>query len=317
MNELNPIEDREKQVCILMGTFLGDRHLLEQLESIKSQTYAQWKLFVSDDGSTDNTLRILLDFQASLPPGQMEIVVGPKKGFAANFLSLVLNPSIEGDYFAFCDQDDVWNKEKLAVAVSKLQYLSGLGKKPAAYGTATLLVDDDLSVLGKSHAVCPIPSFQNALAQNIAGGNTIVFNKKLRELILKIGYVEIVSHDWWVYLICTGVGGEFYFDERPRILYRQHSNNLVGANLSKKAQLQRVNKLSQGRYRLWMDINLKALEKAYSLLTRENTVTMERLVSLRNIPFPLRIVELYRSGIRRQSWLGNLGLFFACLLKLI
>ncbi len=117
---------RGETACILMGTYQGEHYLLEQLESIRSQTHGYWRLFVSDDGSTDNTLPILLDFQASLPLGQMEIVAGPRRGFAANFMSLLLNPAIEGDYFAFCDQDDVWNKEKLAVAVSNLHYISDL-----------------------------------------------------------------------------------------------------------------------------------------------------------------------------------------------
>ena len=317
MNKLNLLEVREKRVCILMGTFQGERYLLKQLESIRSQTHGYWRLFVSDDGSTDNTLPILLDFQASLCPGQMEIFAGPRRGFAANFMSLLLNPSIEGDYFAFCDQDDVWNMEKLAVAVSSLQSLSDLGKRPAVYGSATIVVDDNLKVLGKSHAACPVPSFENALAQNIAGGNTIVLNKKIRELLLKIGNVEIVSHDWWVYLICTGVGGVFYFDERPEILYRQHTNNLVGTNSSITAQLQRLKQLMHGRYKHWMEINLNALENAKSVLTKENIAIMEQLASLRRMPFPLRLVELHRSGIRRQSWQGNLGLFFACLLNLL
>lgn len=321
MNKQNRIEGGEQQVCILMGTFQGGRHLLEQLESIRSQTHVQWRLFVSDDGSTDNTLSILLDFQSSLPSGQMEIVSGPQKGFAANFLSLVLNPSIEGDYFAFCDQDDVWNKEKLAVAISELRSLSNLGEKPTVYGSTTLLVDDSLSVLGMSHAARPVPSFKNALVQNIVGGNTMVFNRSLRELLLKIGTVEIVAHDWWVYLICTGVGGVFYFDERPEILYRQHANNLIGANSSKKAQLLHVKQLIkqaiQGRYKHWMDINLNAMENARPVLTQKNVVVMEQLASLRNMPFPMRLLELHRSGIRRQSWQGNLGLFFMHLLKLI
>ncbi len=300
-----------------MGTFQGESHLLEQLESIRFQTHDYWRLFVSDDGSTDNTLSILSDFQASLPLGQMEIVAGPRRGFAANFMSLLLNPAIEGDYFAFCDQDDVWNKEKLAVAVSNLHYISDLGERPSVYGSATTLIDESLNVLGKSHAACPVSSFKNALAQNIAGGNTMVINRKMRELLLKIGNVEIVSHDWWIYLICTGVGGVFYFDERPEILYRQHTNNLVGANSSRKAQLQRLKHLMHGRYKRWMEVNLNALERARPVLKKENIITMEQLASLRRMPFPLRLVELYRSGIRRQSWQGNLGLFFACLRDLL
>jgi glycosyltransferase involved in cell wall biosynthesis len=306
---------KEKRISILMSTYQGERHLLEQLESIRSQTYSNWRLFVSDDGSTDNTLPILLDFQASLCHAQMEIVSGPRRGFADNFMSLLLNSSIEGDYFAFCDQDDVWNKDKLAIAVSKLESLTE--GKPAVYGSATILVDDKLNVLGKSHGACAVPSFKNALAQNIAGGNTIVLNKKMRGLLLQIGSVEVVSHDWWVYLICTGVGGEFYFDEKPEILYRQHASNLVGANSSRKAKFYRIKQLMHGRYKRWIEININALETAKPVLKKENIEIVEQFSSLRRMPFPLRIVELQRSDIRRQSWQGNLGLYFACLFNLL
>ena len=298
-----------------MGTFQGGKHLLEQLESIRSQTHGCWKLFVSDDGSTDNTLPILLDFQASLCPDQMKIVAGPQRGFAANFMSLLLNPSVEGDYFAFCDQDDVWDKEKLAVAVSNLEPLSDLGRRPAVYGSAAIVVDNNLNVLGKSHAACPVASFKNALAQNIVGGNTIVLNKKMRNFLLQVGSVEIVSHDWWIYLICTGVDGVFYFDESPKIFYRQHANNLIGAISSRKIKFQRVEQLMRGRYKRWTEVNLNALENAKSVLTKENIDTVDHFSSLRRMPFPLRLLELYRSGIRRQSWQENLGLFFACLMN--
>ena len=307
----------EKRVSILMSTFQGGKYLLEQLESIRSQTFPHWRLFVSDDGSTDNTLRILLDFQASVNPDQVVIVAGPRKGFAANFMSLLLSPSIDGDYFAFCDQDDVWKDEKLAIAISNLESQSDLGKRPAVYGSATIVVDDDLNVLGKSPVAHPVPSFGNALVQNIVSGNTIVLNKKMRELLLQIGNVEVVSHDWWIYLICTGAGGVFYFDEKPEILYRQHTNNLIGAASSKRLQVPRLKQLMNGRFKRWMDINLNALENAKSVLTSENIHVMEHLALLRKMSLGCRLVELRRSGIRRQSWRGNLGLFSACLLNLL
>lgn len=317
MNDFTPVKGAEKQVCILMGTFQGGEYLLEQLDSIRAQTYRHWKLFVSDDGSTDDTLRILLDFQASLPDGQVNIFSGPRRGFAANFLSLVLNQSVDGDYFAFCDQDDIWVADKLEIALSKIHSLAELTKKPIVYGAATLLVGDDLGELGKSHMSRPIPSFKNALAQNIAGGNTIVFDKRMRELLLRVGDVNIVSHDWWIYLINTGVDGVYFFDENPKVLYRQHSRNLVGANSSYAAKLKRVRELVQGRYRRWMDINLKALDRARPILDEKNVAVMEQLMSLRKMSFPFRVLNLYRSGIHRQSWMGNLGLYFACMVKLI
>lgn len=315
MNEASSSDFGQPQVCILMCTYNGERYLSEQLESIKAQTYNNWKLFVSDDGSTDNTVPILLEFQASLALGRMEILVGPQKGFAANFLHLVTNSAIDGAFFAFCDQDDVWINRKLHAAISRLQSLADLDAKPAVFGSTTTLTDANLNVLGKSHTLAIAPSFENALAQNIAGGNTLVFNRRMRELLLRIGNVEIVSHDWWVYLICTGVGGTFVFDENAKILYRQHNRNMVGANSSIRAKLDRIKLLMLGRYKHWMDVNINALEQARHLLTNENLVTMEQFASLRRSSMPNRLIQLYRSGVHRQSTLGNVGLYFACLLN--
>lgn len=300
-----------------MCTFQGEAHLLEQLESIRAQTHENWTLFVSDDGSTDGTLPILREFQASLPPGRMTIVAGPRQGFAANFLSLLLNPLADGDYFAFSDQDDVWYPDKVAVALSALQSLHNTSSRPCAYGAATVVVDDALKVLGVSRIFRPIPSFKNALAQNIAGGNTITLNRALRMVLLKIGHVKIVSHDWWVYLVCTGAGGEFIFDDKPALLYRQHTENLVGDSSSLKMKLQRLASVFQGRYKGWMEINLEALEHASTLLTHENLATVTQFSSLRRMKFPRRVLELHRSGVRRQNLSGNFGLYFACLLNLL
>ncbi|MHB8257427.1 MAG: glycosyltransferase family 2 protein [Acidiferrobacterales bacterium] len=317
MNNVSQPSPGEGNISILMCTFQGEKHLLEQLESIREQTYRNWQLFVSDDGSTDETLAILHNFQASLAPGQMEIFDGPRRGFAANFMSLLLNPSIEGSYYAFSDQDDFWCDDKLSEAVSKLKSLSGQQDKPAVYASARTLVDDDLKPIGKEGARRLIPSFKNALAQNIAGGNTIVLNKKMRAILLKIGAIEVVSHDWWIYLVCTGADGIFYYDEEPHLLYRQHSNNVIGSGFSSGARLNRLRQFCGGRYRRWIDINLNALERSKWALTNNNVVTMEKLASLRDKPAPSRVLELLQSGIHRQSWLGTAGLLLACLLKMV
>ena len=136
MNNAYQQSSGEGEICIFMCTFQGEKHLVEQLDSIRKQTYQNWRLFVSDDGSTDNTLAILRNFQASLAPGRMELFDGPGRGFADNFMSLLLNPSIEGNYYAFSDQDDYWCDDKLAEAVSKLKSLSRDVNQPAVYASA-------------------------------------------------------------------------------------------------------------------------------------------------------------------------------------
>ena len=118
-------------VAILMGCYNGAEYLSEQLDSLESQTHTNWRLYASVDGSTDGTLEILQAYQAKWGVDKLIIRQGSRQGFCKNFLSLACDPSIKADYYAFCDQDDVWLPEKIKAAVS---YLS---KKQQA--TSTLL----------------------------------------------------------------------------------------------------------------------------------------------------------------------------------
>src|SRR5262249_19341331 len=100
------------RVAILMCTKNGAAFIDGQLKSIADQTYQNWTLMVSDDGSSDDTVAILKRF-AETDPRKTIIRKGPGKGVCANFLSLANDPTIDADYFAFCDQDDVWHRDKL------------------------------------------------------------------------------------------------------------------------------------------------------------------------------------------------------------
>lgn len=105
------------RITILLCTFNGARFLAAQLASIEQQTHSNWRLIVSNDGSTDDTLTIIRHF-ADRVCQPVEIRHGPGRGAAANFLSLATDPEIDGDLFAFCDQDDVWHPAKLSRALA-------------------------------------------------------------------------------------------------------------------------------------------------------------------------------------------------------
>lgn len=105
------------KVVILLATRNGAEFLQSQLDSFRVQTYAHWELLVSDDGSTDATIEIVNRFAGSVPQ-RVVIVPGPQKGFWQNFVALVRSESLDGDLFAYSDQDDIWFPEKLAKAVN-------------------------------------------------------------------------------------------------------------------------------------------------------------------------------------------------------
>src|ERR1700712_481069 len=107
----------ERPIAVLMGTFNGAEYLDEQLQSLADQTYSNWSLHVSDDGSSDSTCEIVSRFASSVSQ-RVTLRRGPQTGFAENFLALAHDEAIDRALFAFCDQDDIWYPEKLKRAVA-------------------------------------------------------------------------------------------------------------------------------------------------------------------------------------------------------
>lgn len=305
-----------KSIAILLCTMQGQRYLREQLDSIERQTHRNWSIWVSDDGSNDDTHSILNEYRAKLGESRLSIHTGPADGFAANFLSLACKASITADYYAFADQDDVWEADKLAHALHWLQTVPQ--HLPALYCGRTRSVDANNQDLGFSPLFTKPPCFANALVQSIAGGNTMMFNNAARRFLRKAGPdVKVVSHDWWVYMVVSGCGGRVFYDPAPKVRYRQHGNNLVGTNKGWAAGIVRVRMLMQRRFQNWNDINVAALQTICYQLAPENQRTLELFSIARNSGFFARLAGLRESGIYRQTKLGNLGLVVAAILKKI
>ena len=171
-----------------MCTYNGERFLEAQLDSLCAQSFTQWTLYVSDDGSTDATLNIIHRYQSKMGRDKIQCRVGPQKGFAQNFLSLACDPSIKAEYYAFCDQDDVWLPEKLSVAIEHIAFESS-PEQLYVYSGRTTYTDENLKPIGFSPLFVFPRTFRNALIQSIAGGNTMVFNQATKTLLEKVGLV--------------------------------------------------------------------------------------------------------------------------------
>lgn len=301
------------RVAILMCTYQGQDYIAEQLDSFAAQTHSDWVAWASDDGSKDDTLSILKAYADRWAPGRLTICHGPGIGFAANFLSITCNASINADFYAYSDQDDVWHSDKLARAVQWLECVP-VGV-PALYCSRTLLVDADNNEIGVSPLFTKAPSFANALMQNIGGGNTMVFNNAARELLLEAGENRsVITHDWWAYIVVTGCGGRVFYDSNPTLRYRQHGGNLVGTNANIFARLKRIRMLFQGCFKHWTDCNISALQRLEHRLTPENREVLRQFADARGKSLIPRLIQLKRSGIYRQTLLGNVGLIAAAIL---
>ncbi|MDE2422935.1 MAG: glycosyltransferase family 2 protein [Betaproteobacteria bacterium] len=299
-----------------MGTYNGSKYLAQQLDSLATQSHENWRLIVSDDGSLDTTLRILNTYQEIWGVNKLVIRQGPKNGFAQNFLSMACDPSIKADYYAFCDQDDVWLPEKLQVSID---YLNSVDhpESPHVYCGRTAYVRDNLKPYTYSPEFVFPRTFGNALVQSIAGGNTMVFNQATKTLFEKTGLVPTPSHDWWLYQLVTAAAGVVYYDSKPYILYRQHANSLIGGNASLWARIKRMSMLIQGRFKTFSDQNIKCLRMCYAHITpaaREKTEFFAKMRDAR-LKDRLRLMEV--CGLYRQTWWGTLSFVFAALFKKI
>lgn len=298
---------------ILLATRNGGRHLNEQLQSIDRQTFIDWELLVSDDNSTDETLSILERYQQKLGADRLKIFEGPNDGYAKNFLSLVHAVNDDSDFYAFSDQDDIWEPAKLERAIAEIQAIES--DVPVMYCSSTRYIDSAGDHLGYSCRNIKEISFRNALMQNIAGGNTMVFN---RRAIFELKYLgertrEIISHDWMLYQLVTGCGGEVIFDTTPTVKYRQHQSNAIGSNNSFAARLKRLLLFFKGRYRGWINDNLVALKHCESRLSDQANRDLQYLNCVRNGSWTVKLGYLIKPKFKRQNkietFVVSIGLF--------
>ena len=215
-------------VEVLLSTYNGQRYLGEQLESIESQTLNGVFLRIRDDGSIDGTVSALEDYSSerdwvSFHPGKNIGVIG-------SFMWLLESVSDATEWAAFCDQDDVWDRDKLERAVASLKdYPSEV---PAMYFSAVRLVDESRTVIGRSSPCRGSVGFLNALTQNVATGCTIVLNRAAIDLLANrnVDVANIGMHDRWAYLVVSACG-EVVCDPEPSMDYRQHADNVVGSRI--------------------------------------------------------------------------------------
>lgn len=306
----------DEAVAVLLCTYNGEKYLSEQLDSIANQTYKNWTIYVSDDGSNDKTLQILERYRVKIGNHRLHIFEGPKEGFAKNFLSLIKRKEIEAAYFAFSDQDDIWLKNKLERSI--MQIKSFPSNTPTLYCSRTLLFSDYKKTSIKSPLFKLPPSFENSLVQSLAGGNTMMINNRSRELLKKIDdNYKIISHDWIAYLIVSGCGGIVIYDPEPTLLYRQHEANLIGGNMKFKDRLIRLQNVFKGSFTEWNHYNLLIINSLKNQLTEKNRLTLKHFEEARHSNLLKRVSLIKSSGVYRQTVAGNISLLIATILKKI
>ena len=302
----------DTRITILLCTRNGAAHLPAQLASYAAQDHAGWDLWVSDDGSTDDTRALVTAFgQARAGRNTVRLIAGPQQGLAANYITALCHPDFPAGPVALSDQDDVWHPEKLRRALDGLAPHAGA----ALYGAQYTYADADLHPAGTSTAPGLPPGFGNALVQNIVSGHTATLNPAALALVRRAGVpTGVPYHDWWLYQLITGAGGQVVIDDHAVLLYRQHGDNAMGAHRGARATWIRLRQLVDGTYGGWMAANRRALrDRAATLLTPAARATLD-LVDSAPTRGPARMRRLARAGLRRGGRVGQMALMLAALL---
>lgn len=303
---MHDAETRLPAVTVLMATFNGGEYLEGQLRSIAAQGGVDWALWISDDGSTDGTRRIISAFASAHPARHIRLVEGPRRGSARNFLSLLAHPELPPTAIALADQDDVWMPDRLDRAMRVLQAADG----PALYGSATLICDDALRHPHVSRNAPPRTSFANALVQNVIGGNTMVMTPAaVRMLRAAVPCGDVPFHDWWIYQMMTGGGHPVHIDAAPGLYYRQHTANVIGTGTGWRAKLARLRKAGSGDYGAWLVSNAAALTEARHGLLPEHRAMLDRFQADLGRRGPARLVRMARDRLHRETAAGTAALY--------
>ncbi|MDT3387135.1 MAG: glycosyltransferase family 2 protein [Bacteroidota bacterium] len=207
-------------IVALLSTYNGSIFLKEQLDSLDSQVGVEIKILVRDDGSTDGTQELLDSLGTKM---HLTWYQGKNIGPAMSFIDLIYNAP-NAEYYAFCDQDDVWMPDKLSVAIRKLKEANA-----DFYYSAYTTVDENLNVLKANIQKHHTDSLGESFVNLEVTGCTVVFTRKLLEDLRQYKPSNIMMHDSWVYKVALALGYKVVYDPLAHIFYRQHKNNVIGA----------------------------------------------------------------------------------------
>ena len=309
-------------ITILLATYNGEQYIEEQLQSLFNQTYTEWQLIIRDDHSTDNTPAILNKYQQQYPD---KITILPNEGknlgSILNFNAL-LQFARTAKYIMFCDQDDRWLPDKIAVTFAKVQALEQeFGSNyPIMVFTNFQYVDEQMNVIEakKDFEINTIKNFgyPHLLAQNPVYGCTSIINKALADVIKTIP-AQAENHDHWIALVAAAFGKLYYYNVKP-ILYRQHGSNISGSfdndTLQKRIKRIFVNKKNfKDAKRKYAMLQIFR-ERYYNKLNKQQQETLDDFLRLYTDKNPLYIIKSLKNEVhsqtKAQTFLLYLTIFF-------
>lgn len=303
------------KLAIIMCTKNGESFIIDQLASIKNQSFKNYDLYISDNNSDDNTIKNIQNFIKKYNMKNIYLINGRDKNFAFNFIWLAKRIKKEYSYYAFCDQDDIWLENHLDRGIKKMSCLKD--NLPILFCSATNLIDSKGKLIGESYKFKKPPNLKNSLVQSIAGGNTMIFNSKSFDLLKNINIKKrfIPSHDWVLYNLVAACNGKVIYSTKPTVQYRQHKNNIIGSNKGFIALLKRAFYVLDGRWKVWIDANINIILDERSL-QEEIRAFLNKIKHQKNSKNIFKRIKFISDhGLYRQTFLGNVSLFILALLN--
>lgn len=276
-----------KEITVFLSTYNGEKYILQQLDSLEKQKDVKINLFIRDDGSTDNTIKLINNFE--FRNMNVRFVCGENIGVRDSFIWLINNCPFITEYYALCDQDDFWKDKKLISAINFLE--KDTEKIPKLYYSNVIVTDENLNILSKSNYNSVNDCIPVGFVNNPATGCTIVFNKLLFKNLKFPKKYKIRMHDWWIYKVCLAINGKIYKDFESYIYYRQHENNVIGAN-KKQNKIKKIFDFS--RKISYFSSETKELEKIYSSkMKKEDVEKLQKVINLPYLSFFKKIKVLF------------------------
>jgi len=224
----------EPIVLVLLATYNGAAYIHQMVDSVLGQDYPNIRIILSDDGSTDATASILDEYAAKMPDRVTHYRSGLRFGCAQKHFLHLLRTFHDAPYIMFCDQDDVWHKDKVRKTLEKMRQVEKNPDVPAMVHTDLRVVDGQLKQIAASF--CDHSNLDGnrlklnqLLVQNVVTGCTMMLNRSLAALACREAEEDaVLMHDWWIALLASACGSTGFLREAI-IDYRQHGKNAVGA----------------------------------------------------------------------------------------
>jgi glycosyltransferase involved in cell wall biosynthesis len=290
------------RVLVLMAVYNGSEFLEEQFTSIQCQRGVNVEVWVNNDGS-DDISEVIIQKWSSL--GLVTRVTSTNRvGHVLSFKKLIESVDVDlpFDYFAFSDQDDVWDVHKLVTSMnssSKITPWLACGNRR--------LTDTYKGNFIQAADMKPVKlSFENALIQNIVYLHSVVLNRAGFELVQKNVEAPIVYLDAWFYLIFINFGDIFY-NPQPLLTYRIHPNNTIG--LGSKSPHQKYRNFKTYIQQSYFFCSLYS-----SKLPPNGLKTSNQFQIMLGLNPSKKLIAVFKSRLHRQgefqTWLSKLALLF-------